>query len=225
MPPGFCPTVAGAARRGPPRPRPVRGAVHPERGGGAGALRDACRPDRERGGRPRPPLAARRLPHPLRGARAARGGSSREITPLTCADAGRAAPGGRGTGEEERIPLRGRRSSRRWSRRWKACGARCRSSPSQWGGSGRSGTGRSGSSPAPRTTRSAAWPGLSASTPRPTMDRIGTESQGIVREIFRNLVTAHGTRAVIDREELLSALPDKAAARAGARRSSSMPGC
>ena len=29
----------------------------------------------------------------------------------------------------------------------------------------------------------------------------------IVREIFRNLTTAQGTRAVLDREELLSAFP------------------
>jgi WD40 repeat protein len=45
-----------------------------------------------------------------------------------------------------------------------------------------------------------------------TMDRIGSERQGLVREIFRNLVTAQGTRAVIDREELLSAFPDPGAA-------------
>ena len=45
-----------------------------------------------------------------------------------------------------------------------------------------------------------------------TMDRIGPERQGLVREMFRNLVTAQGTRAVIDREELLSAFPDRAAA-------------
>jgi WD40 repeat protein len=45
-----------------------------------------------------------------------------------------------------------------------------------------------------------------------TMDRIGPERQGLVREIFRNLVTAQGTRAVIDREELLSAFPDRRAA-------------
>jgi WD40 repeat protein len=41
-----------------------------------------------------------------------------------------------------------------------------------------------------------------------TMDRIGTEQQ-TVREIFRNLVTSHGTRAVVDREELLSAFPER----------------
>ena len=45
-----------------------------------------------------------------------------------------------------------------------------------------------------------------------TMDRIGTERQAIVREIFRNLVTAQGTRAVAEREELLSVFPDRAAA-------------
>ncbi len=42
-----------------------------------------------------------------------------------------------------------------------------------------------------------------------TMDRIGAERQGLVREIYRNLVTAQGTRAVIDREELLSAFPER----------------
>ncbi len=45
-----------------------------------------------------------------------------------------------------------------------------------------------------------------------TMDRIGTERQAVVREVFRNLVTAHGTRAVADREELLSVFPERKAA-------------
>jgi WD40 repeat protein len=45
-----------------------------------------------------------------------------------------------------------------------------------------------------------------------TMDRIGPERQSLVREIFRNLVTAQGTRAVVDREELLSAFPERGAA-------------
>ncbi len=44
-----------------------------------------------------------------------------------------------------------------------------------------------------------------------TFERIGSAREGIVREIFRNLTTAQGTRAVLDREELLSALPDRAA--------------
>jgi WD40 repeat protein len=37
-----------------------------------------------------------------------------------------------------------------------------------------------------------------------TLERIGSEQVPIVREIFRNLVTAQGTRAARDREELLS---------------------
>jgi hypothetical protein len=41
------------------------------------------------------------------------------------------------------------------------------------------------------------------------MDTIGPARQGIVREIFRNLVTAEGTRAVMDREELLSVFPER----------------
>ncbi|MBD3222328.1 protein kinase [bacterium] len=41
---------------------------------------------------------------------------------------------------------------------------------------------------------------------------IGTARQGIVRELFRNLVTAPGTRAVMDREALLSLFPSADAA-------------
>ena len=45
-----------------------------------------------------------------------------------------------------------------------------------------------------------------------TLERIGAERQGMVREVFRNLVTAQGTRAACDREELLSVFPDRKAA-------------
>jgi WD40 repeat protein len=45
-----------------------------------------------------------------------------------------------------------------------------------------------------------------------TLEGIGPERQGLVREIFRNLLTAHGTRAVMEREELLSAFPERRAA-------------
>jgi eukaryotic-like serine/threonine-protein kinase len=45
-----------------------------------------------------------------------------------------------------------------------------------------------------------------------TLERIGGKHQRLVREIFRNLVAAQGTRAVADREELLSAFPARAAA-------------
>jgi len=37
-----------------------------------------------------------------------------------------------------------------------------------------------------------------------TLARLGGERDGIVREVFRNVVTAEGTRAVADRDELLS---------------------
>ena len=47
-----------------------------------------------------------------------------------------------------------------------------------------------------------------------TLERIGTEREGMVREIFRNLATAQGTRAVLDREELLSAFSDRVASEA-----------
>ncbi len=42
-----------------------------------------------------------------------------------------------------------------------------------------------------------------------TMSRVGNERQAIVREIFRNLVTAQGTRVIVDRDELLSAFPER----------------
>lgn len=41
-----------------------------------------------------------------------------------------------------------------------------------------------------------------------TMERVGTERIPIVREVFRNLVTAQGTRAARDRGELLSVFPE-----------------
>ena len=45
-----------------------------------------------------------------------------------------------------------------------------------------------------------------------TLERIGREREHIVREIFRNLVTAQNTRVVRDRDELLSVFEDRAAA-------------
>jgi WD40 repeat protein len=45
-----------------------------------------------------------------------------------------------------------------------------------------------------------------------TLATIGGAREGIVRELFRNLVTAQGTRATRDREELLSVFEDRAPA-------------
>lgn len=47
-----------------------------------------------------------------------------------------------------------------------------------------------------------------------TMERIGTERQPVVREMFRNLITSENTRAARDTEELLSVFSDKAGAEA-----------
>ncbi len=104
------------------------------------------------------------------------------------------------------------RWSRRWSRSSRATGERFPSWPSRWRGCGRSGIGRRSSSPARPTEEIAGVEGALAQHAEATMDRIGSERQGLVREIFRNLVTAQGTRAVMDREELLSAFPDQEAA-------------
>ena len=46
-----------------------------------------------------------------------------------------------------------------------------------------------------------------------TLERIGPERRPVARELFRNLVTSQGTRAVVEREELLSVFPDPQAAR------------
>ncbi len=45
-----------------------------------------------------------------------------------------------------------------------------------------------------------------------TLEHIGAEREPIVREIFRNLVTAKGTRAARDKDELLSVFEDRTAA-------------
>jgi DNA-binding winged helix-turn-helix (wHTH) protein/WD40 repeat protein len=42
-----------------------------------------------------------------------------------------------------------------------------------------------------------------------TLSQLGPEREGMVREVFRNLVTAQGTRASADRAELLSVFGDK----------------
>jgi WD40 repeat protein len=44
-----------------------------------------------------------------------------------------------------------------------------------------------------------------------TLERIGPERQGMVREMFRNLVTSQGTRASIARDDLLSVFAEKRA--------------
>ncbi len=50
-----------------------------------------------------------------------------------------------------------------------------------------------------------------------TLEQIGSERQAVVREIFRNLVTSLGTRAVAEWEEVLSACPDRSTAEAALR--------
>ena len=59
-------------------------------------------------------------------------------------------------------------------------------------------------------------PVLSHSTRRPTLERIGAQRIPLVRELFRNLVTAQGTRAVRERDELLSVFEADATTRSQA---------
>jgi len=42
-----------------------------------------------------------------------------------------------------------------------------------------------------------------------TLERIGPERQGLVREVFRNVATSEGTRALADRDQLLSVFADR----------------
>ena len=61
-----------------------------------------------------------------------------------------------------------------------------------------------------------------------TLERIGAPRTPLVRELFRNLVTAQGTRAVREREELLSVFAEaadgaRATAKTGARPVAAMP--
>jgi len=51
-----------------------------------------------------------------------------------------------------------------------------------------------------------------------TLEQIGPEHESIVRSIFLNLTTSEGTRAALDREELLSVLPDRGVAESVLRR-------
>lgn len=55
-------------------------------------------------------------------------------------------------------------------------------------------------------------PGALAQHAESTLERIGGPREALVREMFRNLVTVDGTRAMANRDELLSVWPDRAEA-------------
>ena len=159
--------VAGPSRRGAPRRGPVRGALHAEPEGGAGAFRGPPRAARERRGRARGAVAAGRLPDPLLGARAA-GTRVRVADPAARPDDGRPSAGARGAGEEAGLPVRGRGAGRGdGGVGGGGQGGACRCWRSRCRGCGRSGTGSGSSSRARRTRRSAVSRGRSRSTPRP----------------------------------------------------------
>ena len=95
-------------------------------------------------------------------------------------------------GERGALPLLAFATSRLWERRDREKGLLMRQAYEQMG----------------------AVSGALAQHAESVMDQIGTERQPIVKELFRNLVTAQGTRAVQDREQLLSVFDhdDRAAA-------------
>ena len=78
---------------------------------------------------------------------------------------------------------------------------------------GEAGPGERSSSPGRPTRRSGEWRGRWPSTRSRRWSGSGSRGEPIVRELFRNLVTAQWTRAVADREELLSVFPEPDAAR------------
>jgi WD40 repeat protein/DNA-binding winged helix-turn-helix (wHTH) protein len=90
--------------------------------------------------------------------------------------------------EEERgaLPLAAFAAARLWERRDRKAGLLTREAYEAIGGVG----------------------GALAQHAEATLERIGSEKIPIVRETFRNLVTAQGTRAARDREELLSVFGD-----------------
>ena len=158
-------------------------------------------------------VAAGRLPDPLRGARAARDRSSSRSSPLPGAEPRGAAAGARRAGEEAGLPLRGR-------------GARRGDGGVGGGGAGGAAAARlRGVAPVgeagPREEAADAG-GLRGDRRRGGRARAArggdarphrhASGRAIVREIFRNLVTSQGTRAVAEREELLSLFPERKAA-------------
>ena len=113
--------------------------------------------------------------------------------------------------QRERLPLRGRGAGRRdGAGRWRESGARCRSWPSRvsqlWERRDRE---------RKLLTRAAyeeigGVAGALAQHAEATLERIGAERQAIVREIFRNLVTAQGTRAACGARGAAVGLPGRA---------------
>ena len=150
-------------------------------------------PARARGRRPRAAVDAGRLPPPLPGARGAAAG----LRATSCRS-------GRPTGdalrralvqpalkcgyrfEDEALVAEMLHAVRGGAR------ARCRCSPSPPPRCGSGATASRGCSPARRTTRSAASPARWRSTPRRRSSGSGTDRLPLVRELFRNLVTAAG---------------------------------
>lgn len=91
--------------------------------------------------------------------------------------------------EKERgaLPLMGFAASRLWEKRDRQAGLLTRAAYREIGGVA----------------------GALAQHAEATMESIGARRQDVVREIFRNLVTAHGTRCVRDKDELLSVFEDR----------------
>ena len=160
------------------------------------ALRRAARPARGRGGRPRPAVAARRFPLPLPRLSRRSLRSSTMLTPLGPPSAEAPASGPGGARGAAGLALRGRGACGRDGRRGGGSARRAAAAGLR-GLAPVGGAGPREEAPDPRglRARSAVSREPSPSTPRPRCDEIGPERAGIVREIFRNLVTAEGTRA------------------------------
>ena len=92
---------------------------------------------------------------------------------------------------------------------WRKSAGRCRCWPSRWRASGSTGIASGACSPAAGYEEIGGVAGALAQHAEATLETIGAVRVPIVREIFRNLVTAEGTRAPRTWEELLSAFPDQ----------------
>ncbi len=209
--------MAAAARRSTPDRRSVRGTLHPEPPDEQARFATLLGRLDGRGRRARAALDARRLSAPLQ---PARGSSSALCDPHAArsptgaalrraVDPTSARPAvidSRTTGWSRRSSPRSRASAARcpcwrsplarlWEKRDRETGLLTRQAYHDIGGVG----------------------GALARHAEATVDRIGVERIPIVRELFRNLVTAEGTRAVREWDELLSVFERPSPERSGLR--------
>ncbi len=196
--------LAGALGRGPARGRPVRGALHPQPARDPDPFRRPAPAPGHRGPRPRGARHARRLPQRVPRPPAARRRSSgadrcsARRPPTTCGAPWSSPPCAAAFASRTRC------CPTRWWRASPRSGAPCRCSPLPPAGCGSCAIASDGCSPGSPTSEIGGVGGALAQHAEATLDAIGRERLPLVRELFRNLVTAQATRATRSVDDLLS---------------------